>query len=92
VLRDNKSISLKSLRYFQHVFQCSVRSNGDVRSVQCFSSVRHGKPSWLLLSTLQVTVLVATPGRLLDHLENTSAFRTGEGASFFFLVSVFSLC
>lgn len=24
-----------------------------------------------------VTVLVATPGRLLDHLENTKAFRTG---------------
>ncbi len=24
-----------------------------------------------------VTVLVATPGRLLDHLQNTKAFRTG---------------
>ena len=25
-----------------------------------------------------VTVLVATPGRLLDHLQNTQAFRTEE--------------
>ena len=25
-----------------------------------------------------VTVLVATPGRLLDHLQNTAAFRTEE--------------
>jgi ATP-dependent RNA helicase DDX31/DBP7 len=25
-----------------------------------------------------VTVLVATPGRLLDHLANTAAFRTAE--------------
>jgi ATP-dependent RNA helicase DDX31/DBP7 len=26
-----------------------------------------------------VTVVVATPGRLLDHLQNTQAFRTGGG-------------
>ena len=37
-----------------------------------------------------VTVLVATPGRLLDHLQNTKAFRTG--GRLFLCVTVTAHC